>query len=554
MNRSRCTSTASVMLSRAAVLTAALGGSPFVASAYQSPPDATWTMPCGNPQRTSVAATLSPTTTTPAWTITTDPQGRAITFPGGMSPVCTRDHVFAIGSVVISAQKQFFLFAINRRTGAHAWSRQITAPVADSWSPPIIDERNGTIITTTGKVVAAYELSTGAPRWSVTLARTIVNASALITTDLGVSNRLFITQYDGFGSSGLLTCINIDPQFGIANPFALGHVLWSAPIGGSSGNSPAYVDGIIFCASVGELDVYGQAQAFDARSITEPAPLWTQYTVDHNFFGGCSLRADEHGLWLFAASYAFAGNVSSARLYKFNALTGDIVWNTSANRTCSTPILLDDGRILLAGGLWGYGTIPSLEIFVDHGPTVTRAWHSVLDTWQDADSDSIIDAGEFFAVGGWNQQPIANAPSPITSPIPREIWLGAIPSAPETGAAYATLYNLDLTRLPPIGTLSGPSDRSFVIATRAGAGASPCPTDRSIYSTGTSGLTALGPIPGRYDVNSDGRVDIDDLYAWTQGTGQRDTDLDGDIDQKDQADLIAQIRRNESDDARRARR
>jgi outer membrane protein assembly factor BamB len=541
---------ASVMLPRAAVLAAALGGSPTPLLAQQSPPDATWSMHAGNPQRTSIASTLSPSTTAAAWTFATDSQGRAITFPGGMSPVCTRDRVFAIGSVVISAQKQYFLFAVDRRTGTLAWSRQITNPVADSWSPPIIDERNGTVITTTNKLVAAYELSNGSPRWSVTLARTIVNASALITTDLGVSNRLFITQYDGFGSSGLLTCINIDPQFGIANPYAPGHVLWSAPIGGSSGNSPAYVDGVVYCTSVGELDVYGQVQAFDARSITEPAPLWTQYTDGHNFFGGCSIRADSDGLWLFAASYAFAGNVSAARLYKFNALSGDIVWNTSANRTCSTPIPLDDGRILLAGGLWGYGTIPSLEIFVDHGPTVTRAWHSVLDTWQDSDLDSIIDAGEFFAVGGWNQQPITNS---VSDQIPRELWLGALPSSPETGASYAALHNLDLTKLPPIATLSGPSDRSFVIATRAGAGASPCPADRSIYSTGTAGLTALGPIPGRYDINNDGRVDIDDLYAWTQGIGQRDTDLDGDVDQKDQADLVAQIRRDE-DESRRTRR
>lgn len=515
----------------------AMGGGPHV----ENP---TWPMLCGGPARKGVADTTAPDLGLTLWTFNRDAFNRVVTCVGPSGVVCSRDLVYAIGSVVVSTQKQYSLYAVDRRSGVLRWSRGVASPVADSWSSPVVDERNATVMTCTGKTVAAFDAASGAPRWSTTLARNIVNASAVVTGDLGVSNRLFITQFDGFGGGGLLTCINVDPEMGIANPCAPGEVLWSAPIGGSSGNSPAYCDGVVYCSSIGALDVYGQVQAFDARAVTAPPPLWTHVVEGHNFYGGVSVHADEAGLWLYAATYDFAGGTDASALVKLDALTGAEVWSTPCNRTASAPVIVGDGRIVLSGGIWGYGTVPSIEIFSDLGVTVREEWNSALATWVDVDGDESIGVGEFLALGGWSHAPVVIGAE-------HRLLVGVVPTSTDPGSAYTELYELDLELLPPSAVQGGAEDRSFVVGHRMDGGSSPAAADANIYTIGASGLVALGAAPGRFDVNGDGRVDIEDLHAWFGGTGERDTDLDGDVDGADLEGLNLAVRADEVEEVRR---
>ncbi|MCC6425382.1 MAG: PQQ-like beta-propeller repeat protein [Phycisphaerales bacterium] len=519
-----------------------LAGLCIHAQAQTAAPEHSWPMLAGTPDRAGRSLASMPSIVMPSWTLSHDQQNRAITFIAQGGVVCSRDCVFAIGSVTISAIKQFSLYTVDRRTGQIRWSRPITAPVADSWSVPVIDERNQTVIAASGKSVAAFDLLMGTPRWSTMLPRNIVNASPLVTGDLGISNRLFITQYDGFGTEGLLTCINIDPQLGIANPFAPGGIVWSIAIGGSSGNSPAYVGGVVYCAVVGELDVAGSILAFDARAITPPAPLWVFTEVGHNFFGGLATRTDESGRWLYAASYDFFGGLDASRLLKINAQDGSGVWEIPCNRTASVPIALDDGRIVLSGGIAGFGTVPTIEIFVDQRSTAVAVWNSATDTWVDSNANQSIDVGEFLPLGGWNQQPIANART-------HHLLTGVLPLSGSASANCPDLYGIDLNLLPPVTPTSGPMDRSFVLNHFQGAGASPAWTDSNIYTVGAGGLLAFGPPPVQPDVDGNGLVDIDDLYAWEQNRGQRDADLNGVVDELDHQIVIKLVREHESDGA-----
>ncbi|MBL8963032.1 MAG: PQQ-binding-like beta-propeller repeat protein [Phycisphaeraceae bacterium] len=501
-------------------------------------PLSTWPMVGGSAARTGVSASPG-LIDSPSWVVSHDQDGRPITFVGQAGVVVSRDVALAIGSVIVSSQRQHFLYAADRPTGLIVWSNPITPPTADSWSPPVIDEANRTVITTTGRTVAAADLLTGSVRWSVTLDRPVVNASAVVTSDLGVSNRVFVTQYDGFGNQGELTCINADPRLGIANPFDPGQVVWSVPIGGSSGNSPAYAAGVVFCSAVGEPFLAGRVHAFDARAVVSPEPIWTAVHPGGMFFGGVSLHADGSGLWLYAGTYDYWGGVEAGTLVKINALTGQEVWSIPCNRTSSTPVVLGDGRLILSGGIWGYGTVPSVELFVDLGSTAYRAWHSALDTWIDANQNGQLESGEFLSIGGWSHVPVAAG-------MGRWLLAGTLANSASTAAPCTDLRRLDLDLLPPLGTPQGPADRSFVAGHHAGAGSTPAIADDNVYTIGASGLAAFGPPPSRCDVNGDGLVDIEDLIAWDQQWGARDINLDGQVDLADRVILEKAVRRDES--------
>lgn len=513
------------------------------AAASASEPASTWPMLGGSPARTGVCGSPG-LIDVPSWVLTHDLQGRPIAFVGQSGAVASLDHVFAIGSVTISSQKHFSLYAADRRTGELAWSSPIASPAADSWSSPVIDEANGCVVTTTGKTVAAFDVRSGLPRWSTTLGRSIVNASAVVTADLGVSNRLFITQYDGFGTQGELTCLNVDPRLGIANPYDPGEVVWSVPVGGSSGNTPAYAAGVVYTTAVGEPFSAGQIHAFDARLRQTPTPIWTVIQPDGMFFGGVCVLADESGLWLYAATYDFWGGLDAGTLVKVDALTGQAVWSIPCNRTSSIPLVLGDGRIILSGGIWGYGTVPSVEVFVDHGPSAYLAWHSATDTWIDTNHNGQLDAGEFLSLGGWSHVPVAAGAG-------RWLLAGTLPTSSSTSAPCSDLRRLDLDMLPPRGTPEGPADRSFVVDHHAGAGSSPALADSNLYTIGEQGLHSFGPPPPRFDVNNDGLVDIEDAIAWDQGWGARDVNLDGQVDHADRVLLDQAVRRDENQGRRR---
>ena len=108
-----------------------------------------------------------------------------------------------------------------RRRESVRFSAPVDTPALDSWSTPLIDESNERLIVASGETVTAFEAETGVPAWSATLEMDVVNASPLVTSDLGPADRLFLTDADGFltQGGGNLYCINIDPRDAQTNPF-----------------------------------------------------------------------------------------------------------------------------------------------------------------------------------------------------------------------------------------------------------------------------------------------------------------------------------------------
>lgn len=464
---------------------------------------------------------------TPLWIASIDDAGRTITFNGQSGPVVDRDRVYALGKSGGVSR----LFAISRADGRCLWSAAVPNPTSDSWSTPAIDEAANAVIVAAGNKLQSLSASNGAPRWSVTLNRNVVNASPLITPT--VPRRIFITDADGFGLSGRIYCINADRYDANANPYAPGQVLWSTIIGGTSGNTPAYADGRVFVATVGEFGFSaGSILAFDAAATAAVAPLWTfENVAPVGFFGGVATRDGA----IFAATYAFSGGQTAGNLVKLDAADGSLLWTIASNRTDSTPIPLPDGRIILSGGLLGFGASPSIQAFEDHGSHATMLWDSAVATWTDANSNGVRDTGEYLSIGGWTHQPVAfmHAGGP-------RLLVGTLPAGSGTASPCTHLRVVDLSVTP--------DSSSFVAAVFTGAGSTPALVGPSIYSIGAVGLLAFGP---DLDVNADGTLDIEDLHAWEGAApvaGSRDVDRDGDVDASDRLILIEELRRDERRD------
>lgn len=514
-----------------------------------------WTQLGGDAARTARISGAIPTLSTLRWRSTTDNFGNPVSFTGQAGVVVFESKVYATGRVSPPGQtaNQPRLLCFDANTGACLWSVSVATPALDSFSTPCIDIGNRTVIHGSGRNLVAYAADTGAIAWTRALTRSIVNASPVVTQDRLGRDRCFITDYDGAGSSGKLYAINVDAYDAATNPYSPGTIVWSAAIGGSSGNSPTYLPAaisgsdVVFVSTVGNYTegFAGTLRAYLVDSATSPMPLWSVESPDGNgFFGGVAVSgpstiAGPNGA-VYAATYAFSGGIVSANLVKVDAATGVLRWSVPSNRTSSIPVVLADGRIVLSTGLPAYGSVQAIELFRDFGANATVLWNSAVSTWVDTDADGLIDDSEYQHFGGWSMQPILNETAAGV-----RLICGLSPRGTDSYATSNELFVLSLD--------AAPQTPGFIVQTASGSGASPAVAGGMIFSTGAGGLSAYGGDASNYDVDANGVTNIDDLYAWERGIGTRDVNLDGVIDPADRTALLSRLRESERADVEAGR-
>jgi outer membrane protein assembly factor BamB len=518
----------------AAVVCCASLPCPGQLAAFPATGERAWTHQAGDEMRSGSAAWTLPARLDERWVCGVDEEGHAITFVAQQTPAVSTGvgwgtgFVYAAGRISPEGQpaNQYFFFAIDRVDGVVRWRVPVPAPVSDSHASPAIDARRGVVIFASGNSLRAWHLETGQLAWQCVLQRNIVNASPLVTTDRGGRDRVFITDYDGFGSAGQLYCINADAFDAQVNPYQPGEIVWSAVIGGTSGNTPAYLPRAlggmdhVYVASAGRfsLGVPGALRAYGIDGAGTPA--WERVNPEPNgFYGGVAVRARETGdpgepAALYAASYAFYGGVDSANLIKVDARDGALLWSTASNRTQTVPVVVPGGRIALSAGISGFGSAPSIELFQDHGTNASLVWRST---------------GQFVA-GGWTSQPMLAQESGRSV-----LVVGSLPSGLYGASTHLSVFDLTLA----------PGDEGFVRGVHIGAGSSPALVGGAVYSIGPAGLSALGRVLADTDVNADGDMTLDDLRAWEQGNGGRDVNADGAVDDEDRAELVRLLRAGE---------
>lgn len=475
-----------------------------------------WRHHAGNAARTSIAIRATRDLDTIRWSAAPLPDEEYVWHS---SPVVHDGRLFVNAryySDDLQAGNRVIAYAVN--DGERLWATPIESDELDSWSSPAIDARNQTVLLGSGFRLFAMEVESGEIAWERELDRRIVNASPLVTTDLTIgntpANRAFISDYSGYGGSGALYAINVDPYDGQDNPYEPGEIVWTAPLPGTSGNTPAYSDGAVYVTSTG-----GVVKALDARDgsiLWETDVDFAGYPQYSGFYGGISV----HDGYVYAASYVFYGTGNNSGLFKFDAADGEIVWVAPCERTESIPVVTDDGGIYLAAGLDGYGSVVKIQAFQDNGNTATERW------------DTHVDTGGNLIIGGWTHQP-AYARG--------YLYAGAPPDEFAAFQPYTDLYILDASRTP--------DDPDFVVEHFAGTGGSPGLADGTLYSLGQDGLYAFDPSPACLaDLDGDGLVSLSDLAALLGAYGSAsgeigfdsDADLnrDGVIDLSDLAELL----------------
>ncbi len=442
----------------------------------------TWAQFAGSVKRNSVPdLTMPPSLAEPVW-VNTD----HVTVPqSGL--VVDAERVYALTRDATNAT---FAVALDRETGDKAWAVPVAPPILDSWSTPAIDLEHNTLIVSSADSVVALDAPTGDLRWSTDVGAIVVNASPLVTHDLGDRDRAFITTYSfGGGAPASLVCINTDAFDAVVNPHEPGEIVWSLSLGAdSSGNSPAYQNGRIYLATASTPGSQrGSVRAYDITGETAPtAPLWSfTNTINTGFYGGLAI-AKGH---IYASSYNFTGLQTSANTVKLNKITGELVWSVPTNRTDATPIVLPSGDVLVSGGLATggvdflpfFGSLPSIQYIDDEGPAASLLWDSALATHDDLNSNGFWDFGEpFLSIGGWTHQPIALSIQGIP-----HLLVGTLPQTqPGVNIDHNTdLQLIDLTKMP--------TEPGFIVDQASGTGDTPAYASGWVFTGGSTGIRAF---------------------------------------------------------------
>lgn len=476
------------------------------------------------------------------WTVSNDGAGHTLTLVPSQSPVFDDARVYFCGRITPpNTSTPWRLVAVERATGEVAWAVPIPSQVVDSFSSPCADTNRNRVLMGSGRDLVCFDAISGSERWRRTLTRNIVNASPIIADDVVGRARAFITDYDGYGTAGSLYCINLDAR-SAANSFDPGQIVWSVPIGGASGATPAFLPanrggvGLLYVATRGEPGFApGTILAYDAQADTAPSPAFiATNSISEGFYGTISIAPPgwlSQSPTLYAVSYEFYGGMDSANLIAVDGSTGSVRWSVPCNRGGSAPVVLESGRIAVSAGVQGYGTLPTVALFLDRMDHAIELWNSARDSWIDADADDLIDVGECAWVGLWSYQPIASS----------DLKLLCVGSAPQSGLVSAfgsAITTIDLSLVP--------RDRAFCGST-SGVSGSPTAGRGWWYAIGANGLAAYRA--ARVDVNQDGRTTADDLATLERGTApldQRDVNADAACDDEDRTALLRALRVHES--------
>src|SRR5262249_16961045 len=118
-----------------------------------------WSHFAADPSRNSTAAFAPPSLQQPRWTVQAAADEEYIF---AATPVASGGRVFAAARVFVdSVHDSDRVIAYRQYDGHRIWSAQLEADVFDSWSSPVVDTRNDTVVFAAGSHLRAFRTSDG---------------------------------------------------------------------------------------------------------------------------------------------------------------------------------------------------------------------------------------------------------------------------------------------------------------------------------------------------------------------------------------------------------
>ncbi|MCA9255148.1 MAG: PQQ-binding-like beta-propeller repeat protein [Phycisphaerales bacterium] len=310
---------------------------------------ADWTTLAGHSARNSATAGAPAALSFELWRTDTDLAGESLVFEGPASPVVFDGRVYAnarqfneSGAYVANR-----IVAMDLESGAIAFETVVAKGVLDSWSSPSVDPAHRLVLLASGASLFGVDADSGVVAFETPLDRSVVNASVVVAEDPPFG-RAFITDYTGFGGGATLYCVNTAAYDESENPFDVGEIVWREAIGGASGATPSYRNGVVYVACTAEPTTpsgqqAGHAGAYDIDGPEGQRLLWRATLASagvsgQGFFGGVAVAGDA----IYAASYNTSGAGDNSTLVKIDATSGQIDWTTSCERTNSIPVVVGE--------------------------------------------------------------------------------------------------------------------------------------------------------------------------------------------------------------------
>ena len=455
---------------------------------------------------------------------------------------------------------------LDEASGATIWQKVIDTASSGSWSSPAYD--SGKVFIGSAKKAYCLDAADGNILWSYALHYNVVNGSPRVA-----DGKAFFTDWGGSVSY----CYALDENSG--------DKIWEHQLVGYSQSTPAYDSGKVYVCSWKDANGPGSGAnnvyCLNAMTGTE---IWHQNGLKHdtcgspsvadgkvfvgtyNFYGDGEVAAldagDGHIIWVavgpkdagthpglnevvgtvdiqrtdntpaYADGKLFLSGgcdgFSDFDTYCFNAETGALIWDepaslglTVGNWTCSVAVA--GGKVFVGkaktGGYFDYGGLYALD---------AGDGHLVWSSGQGGSTPAVAD-GTVFSYSGGRVYAFGSTTVPVTGVTLEPDSLTLIPGASGTLTATVTPDNAT-----DQGLTWTSSDEAVASMVYSGA---TCTVTGHVYGSATITVTTkdgdkqdfcLVTVQpggsGSYDLNSDGRVNVQDLVLVGQHVAETGAD------------------------------